>query len=97
RVEIPRALDDIVGDPGGRRLIWATPHGGRLPDGDALGAGDGARWLVLIGPEGGWSEEEKQMLAAARALAVSLGPHRLRSETAVVHLLGLLQDRMFWN
>lgn len=34
---------------------------------------------VLIGPEGGWSEEERSALRS-----VSLGPHVLRAETAAV-------------
>lgn len=39
---------------------------------------------VLIGPEGGFSSEEAQLAQAAGFRAVSLGPNRLRTETAGV-------------
>lgn len=39
---------------------------------------------IFIGPEGGFSSEEAQMALAAGCQAVSLGPNRLRTETAGV-------------
>lgn len=50
---------------------------------------------VLIGPEGGWSERERQQFAAAGAARVGLGPTVLRAETAAVAagvLLTALRD-----
>jgi 16S rRNA (uracil1498-N3)-methyltransferase len=41
-----------------------------------------ARLLVLIGPEGGFTKEEIAMVEQAGGIAVSLGPRRLRAETA---------------
>ncbi|MEX0927770.1 MAG: RsmE family RNA methyltransferase [Balneolales bacterium] len=43
--------------------------------------------LVLIGPEGGFSDEEIHFLTEKRAAIVSLGKYRLRSETAAAALL----------
>ncbi len=40
--------------------------------------------LILIGPEGGFSEEEIQLAAENGFIAISLGPRRLRSETAAL-------------
>lgn len=40
--------------------------------------------VLLIGPEGGWSEAERSGLTAAGALPVHLGPRVLRVETAAV-------------
>ena len=40
--------------------------------------------LLLIGPEGGWSQSEKSIFVKKRASLMSLGPSRLRSETAVI-------------
>jgi 16S rRNA (uracil1498-N3)-methyltransferase len=40
--------------------------------------------LVLVGPEGGFSAREKSDLDAAGAVAFTLGPYRLRAETAAV-------------
>ena len=39
---------------------------------------------IYIGPEGGWTAEERERLIADGALPVSLGPRRLRVETAAV-------------
>ncbi|MCS7176527.1 MAG: 16S rRNA (uracil(1498)-N(3))-methyltransferase [Candidatus Kapabacteria bacterium] len=47
--------------------------------------------LVLVGPEGGWSAEELQILQQARAALWSLGQQRLRAETAAVVALGLVR------
>lgn len=49
----------------------------------ALGGGPprlGAHAVVLVGPEGGWSEPEESAIPEA----VGLGPHVLRAETAAI-------------
>ena len=46
---------------------------------------------VLIGPEGGLSEEEQQSALAKGFVAVRLGPRVLRTETAAIAALTLLQ------
>ena len=54
--------------------------------------------LVLIGPEGGFSPEEIQQLKSAGVSMTTLGPYRLRVETAVmtacanIHLLHTLKN-----
>ncbi|MGB0715962.1 MAG: RsmE family RNA methyltransferase [Phycisphaerae bacterium] len=40
--------------------------------------------LLLIGPEGGWSEDEREAAAAAGVQTMGLGPHTLRTETAAI-------------
>jgi 16S rRNA (uracil1498-N3)-methyltransferase len=45
---------------------------------------------VLLGPEGGWTERERELAAAAGWTAVSLGPQVLRAETAAVAALAVL-------
>ena len=47
--------------------------------------------LVLIGPEGGLAEEEQQRALAAGFVGVQLGPRVLRTETAAIAALVLLQ------
>ena len=42
------------------------------------------RIMLLVGPEGGWSEEELQAAEDAGLALAQLGPYRLRSETAGV-------------
>ncbi len=42
--------------------------------------------LLVIGPEGDFSEEELEMAATNGFQAISMGPHRLRTETAALAL-----------
>jgi 16S rRNA (uracil1498-N3)-methyltransferase len=52
----------------------------------------GARLAVLIGPEGGFAEEERDLLLKrGNALRLSLGPRILRADTAAVAALALVQ------
>ncbi len=46
---------------------------------------------VLIGPEGGFSEDEIQLCQSKKVITVSLGPRILRTETAPIATLALLQ------
>ena len=45
---------------------------------------------VFIGPEGGWSDEEKEYFSARRIPTLSLGEQTLRAETASVAVASLL-------
>ena len=53
--------------------------------GHAPGAG------VLIGPEGGFSREEIEQAKAAGFQSISIGKRILRTETAAIVVIGLLQ------
>ncbi len=44
------------------------------------------RRILLVGSEGGWSGPEEALLGARGALRLSLGPRRLRTETAAIAL-----------
>ncbi len=44
----------------------------------------GEEVLLLIGPEGGFSSEENRFIAEAGGIGISLGPRRLRTETAAI-------------
>lgn len=52
--------------------------------------------LLLIGPEGGWSEAELATLAAAGAQALSLGPRTLRAESAPAVALTMIWSAWGW-
>lgn len=53
----------------------------------------GTPWAIFIGPEGGFSERERNKLGAmACATSVSLGPRILRSDTAVVAAMTIWQQ-----
>ena len=66
----------------------STPN----PDPSPL-EGEGSRkWAILIGPEGGFSPEERERLRSLPfTTAVSLGPRILRADTAAVAALTLWQ------
>ena len=51
--------------------------------------------IVYVGPEGGWSDEEKHNFQSSGVQAVRLGPRVLRTETAPVVMLTLCQ--YFWG
>ena len=48
--------------------------------------------VVLVGPEGGWSENEAKLAIAAGCCPLRLGPRILRTETAGLVALSLLQS-----
>ncbi|MDX2259776.1 MAG: 16S rRNA (uracil(1498)-N(3))-methyltransferase [Hyphomicrobiaceae bacterium] len=89
----PARLDAVLtGWDARRRLIFcdeAAPPGGPL--GALAGIERGAPVAVLVGPEGGFSEEERaRILALPQALAISLGPRIMRADTAAVAALALV-------
>ncbi len=47
-------------------------------------------FVGVVGPEGAFSPQEKQLLADAGAFVLSLGPYRLRAETAAVVLISIM-------
>lgn len=49
---------------------------------------------LLIGPEGGWSEEELTMARSKNVAIRKLGPRRLRAETAAIAALTLIQAEL---
>ncbi len=60
--------------------------------GGGVGAGAaGAAVVVLVGPEGGFTEEEATLALTKGFRPVSLGPRTLRSETAAVAALSVIQ------
>ena len=52
----------------------------------------GSRIAVLVGPEGGWTDAERQLSKVAGWPAVSLGPQVLRAETAASAALAVLMN-----
>ena len=50
-----------------------------------------SKQTLLIGPEGGWSEDEIRWARDQGCQGVSLGPRILRAETAAITALSLCQ------
>lgn len=66
-----------------RHFYFADEAGGK----GALETFQAGPATILIGPEGGFTEEERAFLLASGASAISLGPRILRAETAAVAAL----------
>jgi len=69
----------------GRRLV-ADPSGAEPPRGS-----NGERLLLAVGPEGGWNDFELNLLEAHRFERVGMGSRTLRTDTACIALLALVQ------
>ncbi|MET0239848.1 MAG: 16S rRNA (uracil(1498)-N(3))-methyltransferase [Sphingobium sp.] len=79
-IPLPRLLD---GWDAGRTLFFADEEGG-MPMTEAFAAHRGPAAL-LIGPEGGFADEERAAIRACPgAVAITLGPRILRAETAAI-------------
>jgi 16S rRNA (uracil1498-N3)-methyltransferase len=52
------------------------------------------RVIALVGPEGGWSDHELDSLESCGATFVTLGPRILRTETAALVAVTLIQHRL---
>ena len=53
---------------------------------------------LLIGPEGGWSDAERQLVAAATGVeGAGLGPLTLRAETAPLAVLAAIRQSWGWR
>jgi len=78
---------DPIASPGGMETMtiaaFLATHPGKAP-------GDTSSYLVLVGPEGGWTEAECQHAAQAGAVFLRLGPTLLRTETAAVAACALI-------
>ncbi len=87
----PVALADLLADSArnGAALVWGERHG-RAPGEVFSQLTGGADAILLVGPEGGFADEERRALAVCEgAMPVSLGPNVLRAETAALALLTL--------
>jgi 16S rRNA (uracil1498-N3)-methyltransferase len=48
---------------------------------------------LLVGPEGGWSDEELQLARERQCVFQRLGPRRLRAETAAIAATAVIASR----
>lgn len=91
RVAAPRTLDEFLRDTDASATRLLLSPTAALHIGDLTAPA--AQIVVLIGPEGGLCESEQRAALAAGFVAVRLGPRVLRTETAAVAALTLLQHR----
>jgi 16S rRNA (uracil1498-N3)-methyltransferase len=86
-LDAPRKLDAVLRDwPEGRALHFADEGGGE----PFVATAAPPPAAILIGPEGGFTDEERAAIRALPAARpVSLGPRILRADTAALAAIGL--------
>jgi len=85
----PARLEKVLGDWPDDRTLYFADEGGGAPLALAAKSGPAA---ILIGPEGGFTDEERDAIrAVGAARPVSLGPRILRADTAAVAALAVMQ------
>lgn len=96
RLDVPQVceaqkLERLLADwEPGRRLLFCDEAGDARPVLEAVT--EAGPWAVLIGPEGGFSPRERDVLRAlSYAVPASLGPRILRADTAAISALTLWQ------
>jgi 16S rRNA (uracil1498-N3)-methyltransferase len=92
-VHPPQPLEKLLAAwPKERRLLLCDESGAAPPAAAVLQAAPPGPWAVLVGPEGGHAETELDALRKLPFVSpVGLGPRVLRSDTAAVAALALVQ------
>ncbi len=85
RIEPPTSFDEIVKRNGVKVLFDADAEPGVLNVVDEV--------TLLIGPEGGWSDDELRLARDQHCVFQRLGPRRLRAETAALSAVSVVASR----
>ncbi|MEF8815667.1 MAG: RsmE family RNA methyltransferase [Salinibacter sp.] len=89
----PQSTADLLAELGGDVRLVCHAGDASVPIQRAMGqAGPAASALVLVGPEGGFAPSEVEAARANGCTPVSLGPRRLRAETAGLAALHAVVD-----
>jgi 16S rRNA (uracil1498-N3)-methyltransferase len=89
-----RTLEDWLAAPGAGAPRLVLAPGAVITIGElAVPAGSVGPAVVLVGPESGLADEELAQARQAGFVAVSMGPRILRTETAGLAALAVLQAR----
>jgi 16S rRNA (uracil1498-N3)-methyltransferase len=87
----PAKLESAIADPASHRVVL-DENSGVAPLLQAIRISPGDSVSLLVGPEGGWIEEERLRLGDSGWAAASLGPLILRAETAVCAALAVVNQ-----
>lgn len=93
----PCELERLLDEREAEKTLLCHPQEGAVPILQALDdSGSASSLLILVGPEGGFTSSEVEDVVDAGGVPVSLGPRRLRAETAALAALnavGLARQR----
>jgi 16S rRNA (uracil1498-N3)-methyltransferase len=91
-VEMEGLLADWAAREPGRRIVFCDEGAAASDPLAILGDLEPSPLAILIGPEGGFSEEERRtLLSFPFVTAIPLGPRILRADTAAVAALAIVQ------
>ena len=93
QIDEAQNLSALLADwPSDRKLLFCDEEAAAGTGAGELAGLKGEKLAVLIGPEGGFDDDERAALAALpHVVSLSLGPRILRTDTAVVAALTLMQ------
>lgn len=92
-VDVHRDFSDLITEPGESQTFIAHAGEGVPHLKDVVKKKQ--HYLILIGPEGDFTNEELEEARVKSITMVGLGPHRLRTETAAIaacHVLNLVNE-----
>lgn len=102
RVDLPilepmKSLKQFMGALGANDIVILADESG---DGDTpeklfnnLEKSDNSRFLIMVGPEGGFSDQERELVKNyQKSFSMILGPRILRADTAIIASLTMLQN-----
>jgi 16S rRNA (uracil1498-N3)-methyltransferase len=91
-IDAPVKLGRVLRDASTHRF-WCDERPGAPALVEAFHPAAGDSTALLIGPEGGWTDLEREEFAGAGWRGVSLGPLVLRAETAVCSALAVIAQK----
>lgn len=92
QMDVMISLEDLLENfPDDRGLIFCDEAGDAIPFKEINAKYN--KWAILIGPEGGFSETERELVRRhSNSIPVTLGPRILRADTAAVAAFSLWQS-----
>lgn len=86
RIEAKRTLSEALAPDSGTAIVMADASG------EAYEPSGSRRIRILVGPEGGWTSEEREAARRAGASLARFGPHIMRIETAAVVAAAVVRE-----
>lgn len=72
------------------QYVWLADSGGARLPAEPIPVSGTVQAMIIVGPDAGFTEAERQLFLEAGAVGLSLGERRLRAETAAVAALTLI-------
>lgn len=87
QIQVFESLDEVVAHHALTHSLYLAHEKADAPSGFVLPLPENR--IFMIGPEGGFSQREVDLLSANNGTVIKLGEYRLRAETAALIMLGM--------